>query len=228
MKKALLVSMTIFTFINGFSQTEKGRKFINGQISLSGNNNYSGGAVGSNKYNSSSLAFQFVPNVGYFIKDNFAVGANLSFGVSNSTQEVEYPNQTPVETFYKSNSISYGIGGFARYYKKITDKFLFLTNGGVSYIYQTQKVDNSNNYFHPTGSPSVQTVQTNSFSVVITPGIVYFVSPKFGIETNFGNINYQNSSSKNLTLPSDAPSKSNKYGINLSVSTFFLGLNYYF
>lgn len=228
MKKILLVLIALFTIVTCYSQTEKGKKFIGGQLNLS-NNTYSYLDT-LYKSNRNSFGFQIVPNFGYFIKDNFAIGVNVNFGVSNTTQNQEQ-QYLPTKTTSKSNSISYGGGGFARYYKKITDNFFFFANGEVSYIYQTQKFVYSNNdpnYVYPTSDPANQEVQTNSISFDVNPGLVYFVTPKLGIQTTFGDIYYNNSTSKNISLLFDNHRNVNDYGINLNISTFYLGLNYYF
>lgn len=221
MKKAVLVLMTIFIIVTGFSQTEKGKKFIGGRIFLNGSSSSSSDTLFKNGTN--TFAIQIVPNYGYFIKDNLAIGANINFGINNSSSYWEYPNTNFKESF-KSNSNSYGIGGFARYYKKITDNFLFFINGGVSYSYGTGRKEQIT-YSFPTGPP-IQEIQTNTISFVGYPGLVYFITPKLGIEGSISSFNYNFSSSKNKTLLNDNLTKSSAYGINLNPISF--GLCYYF
>lgn len=213
----------------GYSQTEKGKMFVGGQISLSGNTNSNLDTL--SKYDYNYVNFTFAPNFGYFIMDNFAIGANINLGVSNSKNDYNYTNQTPSLTTNKSTTLSYGVGGFTRYYINITDNFKFFFNGGINYLHQTQKTTNSNNdpnYIYSTSNPATQEHQINNISFAISPGIVYFVTPKLGIQAAFGNINYSYSSSKNTSLSYDNHNNSNNYGINLNLSTFNLGMNYYF
>ena len=232
MKKVLLVTLVIFTITSGFAQTEKGKMFIGGNINITGRNN-------SNKPDSlesekvKSFSFQINPNVGYFIKDNFAVGINLNFGIANSTQNYNaISGQLPYyEMNYKDNSITYGGGVFARRYFKIADKFFFLLNGNINYNYQTLKdvrSCNDPNYVFPTDYPATQKSFTKSFGISVNPGLVYFVSPKLGIQTSFGNIFYNNSTSKNTSLLYDNTNNTKIFGANLNISTFSIGLNYYF
>ena len=220
MKKALLVSMTIFTITTAYSQTEKGKKFIGGQISFNGNDNSYLDTI--NKREDHQFEIQIMPNYGYFIKDNLAVGANLNFGTSNSSSSDGNINYPPGTTS-KSHSIIYGIGGFARYYKKITDNFLFFLNGGISYSYETGRLEQTS-YTHP--APPVLEIQTNNISFGAYPGLVYFITPKLGIETGLGNLNYNISSSKNKTILNGNKTVSDNYGINLNTLSF--GLSYYF
>lgn len=231
MKNSVLFFIAIFALSNLHPQTDKGKKFVNAQLSVAGYNNSNGSTFNSANYSTRSFNFQFVPSLGYFVKDNFALGANLNLEVFNTDQKSEYHNQAPSVIINKSNAISYGVGGFARYYKRITDNFFVVPSGGIVFKYQTEKSEYSNNdpnYILSADNPAVQNKVINGISVGLTPGIVYFISPKFGIETNFGNIRYQNSRARNLTLPNTTLSSTSSYGINFSLTTFFLGLNYYF
>ena len=80
----------------------------------------------------------------------------------------------------------------------------------------------------PASDPDVEEGQTNTISVGISPGLVYFISPKIGIETTYSSIYYSNSHSKNLTVPYDVNEDMNSYGLNLNITTFYLGVHCYF
>jgi hypothetical protein len=229
MKKIVLISMAILTIMTCYSQTEKGKKFIGGQFNLSGNTNSYLDTL--YKYDNNSFGFQIDPGFGFLIINNFAIGCDIKFGISDITQNIEYPSQIHSKSTIKSTSISYGVGGFARYYKKIVDRFFIFVNGDVSYMYQEQKLKYSNNdpnYIYPASNPANQKVQVNNISVVISPGLVYFVTSKLGVQFVFGNIHYTNSTSKNKSLLYDNHNNANNYGININLSTLYLGLNYYF
>jgi hypothetical protein len=229
MKKCFLILLTVCAVQTSYSQTEKGKMFIGGQVTLSGNTTSNSDT--SYKSDNNSIGFTVAPNFGYFIMDNFAIGANVNLGVSNSTQKQDYPNQTPSEYTYKYNTLSFGIGGFARYYINITDNFKFYFNGGINYLHQTKKTTYSNNdpnYVYSTSNPANQVTPINNISLFISPGVVYFVTPKIGIQAAFGNINYSYSSSKNTSLTYANHSNSSSFGVNLNLSAFALGLNYYF
>lgn len=229
MKKVVLNLIAILIFTTCYSQTEKGKNFIGGQISISGNTTSNHDTL--YKYDMNSFGFQFNPGFGHLIKNNFAVGCDLKFGISNETQKNEYSNQSPSKIDRKTNSMSCGIGGYARYYKKIIDKFFFYVNGEVSYTYQINKLvysSNDPNYVFPSYNPANQKVQSNIISLSINPGLVYFVTSKLGIQAAFGNIYYINSSSKNISVSFDNHKNADNYGINLNISTLSLGLNYFF
>lgn len=230
MKKYLLVSMAIFTITIACSQTEKGKKIICAQFNVSGNDNSNVDNLYSIKTN--SLGFQIVPGFGYFISDNIAVGVNLKVGISNTKSVLINSDQIPdLITTNKSSAKNYGGGVFAKYYKKITTNLLFSLNGEASFSYQTTKLEHSTNdpwYVASPDNPAIQEVQLKSVFAGISPGLVYFISPKLGISTNFSSFYFNNSSSKNISVTFPNDNKVNSYGFNFSITTLYLGLNYNF
>lgn len=232
MKKFLLILLAFSTLMSGYSQTEKGKMFLGGQFNLSGNTNSLSDTL--SRYDNHSLNFAITPNFGYFIADNLALGVSLDFGVDHSNNHYENTN---LATLFrtKSNSINnsytYGIGGFARYYVNITDHFKFYVNGGLKYSHQTDKRTSFNNYPGDLNSPSIkyyQEFQLSFITLEVTPGLVYFVTPRLGLQANFGNLSLRHSRSKDITSSNNNYYRSNDYGFNLNPSTLSIGLNYYF
>jgi len=219
MKKSILILLTFFVIKASYSQTEKGKMFIGGQINVSGNSQNRLDTLYKNNYKSKGITLS--PTFGYFIKDNIAIGANITFRYLNSKQTNKYTNITPTSRSDKSTSIGYGIGGFVRYYSNINDKFKFFLQGDLSYLKTEQKVTQSN-------YPIDQDYTNNSISCLISPGLVYFVTPNFGIQTTFGNLNYSFNIQKDKTKSYDNHYITNNYGLNLNISTITLGFNYYF
>jgi hypothetical protein len=222
MKKYFLILLTACAIQAGYSQTEKGKMFIGGRFNLYGNNNSQLDTMYKHEYD--RIEFTIFPNFGYFIADNLAIGANISLGVSKSNETNDYINRAPYNSTntYKTNLISMGLGGFVRYYVNITDKFKFFVNGNLGYQFQTEKRTYSNRY------PTNQTIESNNISINISPNLVYFVTPKLGIEGSFGSIVYQYSGSENKSVLYDNHDNSSDYSVNLSLTSYYLGLNYYF
>jgi len=229
MKKIVLILLAIFALKAGYSQTEKGKMFVGGQINLSGNSKSSLDTLSKQDLN--AINFTFAPSFGYFLKDNFAIGAKINFGVSNSTDTYKYVSKNGIGTLLKSsyeqNTLSYGIGAFARYYIKITDNFKFFINGEVNYLYQTQKNSNYTTIINPE-VPVIKDIIINNLNIGISPGLEYFATSKLSINTTFGNIFYNYSSSKNNSVKFDNHINSNGYGVNLNFTTFYFGVIYHF
>ena len=63
-----------------------------------------------------------------------------------------------------------------------------------------------------------------SAKLELTPGLVYFITPKFGIEGTMGSLSYQYSG---ISLKGDSGGY-NYSSFTLNLSNYYLGLNYYF
>ena len=74
MKKVIFGILLVgFTYISGYSQTEKGNVLLGGSASIS-------------KHSSSdNTLITFLPNLGFFAAKNFALGSTLGYSKSNST-----------------------------------------------------------------------------------------------------------------------------------------------
>ena len=227
MKKYFLILLSVWAIQTSYSQTEKGKMFIGGQISLSGSSNSRLDTLFGSSSN--SVAFTFAPSFGYFIANNVAIGATVMFGTSNSTQNFINQGAGGIPSSKltdKSTSLNLGFGGFACYYINITDKLKAYFNGGINYTNSTSKYTNI--YSNYPGNSSIDQPQINTISLAVTPGLIYFITPKIGIETSFGNMSYSYSSSKDKSLSYPNYNNSSNYGINLNLAAFSFGLNYFF
>lgn len=110
MKKILLTLIAAIACTASYAQFTKGRILAGGNVSfITGSNKIDQG--GSLTTSSTSTSFQLTPNVGYFIIDNFAIGAGVGLGLSTGKSN----NSTP-ET--RVNSTSFEFEPFVRYYLK--------------------------------------------------------------------------------------------------------------
>ncbi len=111
--------------------------------------------------NGTSVNFSLNPQVGYFIRDNIAIGGLVNLGVN-----------------YKKNAgttVSYGVGAFGRYYVSSKQMQLlkhtrFFGEANVGISGENSKVS---------GSPSRT---TNGLGIGFGPGISYFITPNIGLE----------------------------------------------
>jgi hypothetical protein len=229
MKNVLFVLLLVFAGLIGYSQTEKGTMFIGGGINFSGNSDVNLDTV--TRYDICSYGVNIHPDFGYFVKDNLAIGVMLNLGYSSSKNS--YDRKYPNTSNQTDNRTSYmvGAGFFGNYYIKISEHFDFLINGEVSFAYNTSVLkrstsDTSNQYnaLYPEKTDNRGYTAGVSFS----PGVVWFINPKLGIQASFGRLYYNYSYSKDHNVDFDNYDKSSNYGVSLNLSTLYFGFAYYF
>jgi hypothetical protein len=208
MKFFILSVLFLAVFCTTFSQTERGEKFVGGQLSISeyDNNNSISFNSSNYKYSTDNYYLNFRPCYGYFVKDNFAIGADINFTVSNIKYKDEDSNN-------KTKSKTYGIGVFGRRYVNICDNFKFFWAGRLGYNYTREEINSS--------------AHVNEIALNVAPGFVYFVTPHISVESQFGNLYYIHSKGVSEDY-ADLSTRKNSYGINLDATSLVLGLNYYF
>lgn len=200
MKKILLVMITIAGFslasqaqTFGFSETDL---FLEGGLSFSSNDNK------NTERRTTDLTF--TPKVGYFLSDKAAIGVQLVYGQSKST---DYSGSE--DTYQLQNGV--GAGLFGRYY--------FLEAGARFKVYGEAIVG----YYSEGGEVKTATTttkldKTNTIGAGAGIGANFFITEKIAVGYQFSNlINY--SSSKEDVSGAKAR---NSFNVNLnSFDNFF-------
>jgi len=163
MKKLLILILAVGLVIpTVWAQTTKGSFAVGGGISYNSNSN-------TNEVQYKTNSFQFSPQAGYFVGDNFEVG--LEFGLSTSKYGFEDDEPT------KNNSLS--VGPFARYYKFTSnDRFAFTAQAGFSI--------GSGKITQPNGNEQ----KSGNFGIYLSPGFTYFLSEKWGLDFQLQGISF--------------------------------------
>jgi outer membrane protein len=194
MKKAIFtISIILLTTIMVNAQ-KSSEGFLKGNSFLSGQFAFNSESTGDLK----TTSFDFSPTVGFFLSNNVAIGVQM--GVSS--------NQSKFKSTKISEEQGFSGGILARYYVNPTSKFSVFGSAALGFGSTNNKTDS---------------LKTTSFSFGFAPGISYFLSNHFAIETTIGNLGF--SSSKPDTKGADATNFIN-FGLNLSTATF--GLVYKF
>ena len=194
MKKILTLIVLASTAFYAKAQTSSGQMMIGGSLAFS--------SVNYDNNNGSDYSnFTLAPSFGYFVKDNFAVGASVSLGNSKSGTGAG-----------QSTSSSFGVGPFVRLYKFTSnDQFAFFGNAGLSF--GNTKTENGN----------VITDKSNTISFAIAPGFAYFFNEHWAAELSIAGLRIQNSKSDNFP-------GNDRTSVTFDVSSFnpSLGLRYHF
>lgn len=163
--KKLILSIALLSGIafTTQAQTEKGKFLVGGNASFETKKSDASGAKAAN-------SFSLIPNVGYFIKDNLAVGTGVGFATSkNDVQK----NQAFV------------IKPYGRHYTSVAQNFKFFGQLSVPMAFGTEKEVVNSKVGKKTG-------KTTSIGVALSPGFAYYPSSKLGIEFAFKGIAYEN------------------------------------
>ena len=189
MKKAIFTISIILLTAIGVNAQKSTEGYAKGNTFTSGQFAFNSETTGDVKTSS----IDFSPTVGYFVSNNVAIGVQL--GVTNSVSK------------FKSTTTSekngYSAGVLARYYMNPTNKFSVFGSAAVSFGALNTK----------------DSVNTTNFSFGFAPGISYFLSNHFAIETTIGRLGF--SSIKPDVDGADATNSIN-FGLNLTAATFSL------
>jgi hypothetical protein len=195
MKKITLVLFASFITLSLSAQTSSGNMMIGGNLSFS-----SRGLESNSDYQDSEINFS--PSFGYFVSDNFAVGASLSLG-----------SGTEDDGDTKTVRSSFGFGPFARYYK-FTSNENFAFFGQAQFLYSSGRVDDT-----PGGETRSQAI---TFS--IAPGFSYFFTEHWALDLSITGLVIQ-SYDPNKDTPDN---KSATIQFGLSSFSPNLGFRYHF
>jgi opacity protein-like surface antigen len=194
MKKAIFTFSIILLTTLAVNAQNSTEGFVKGNSFISGQVAVSSSATGDYKTTSIDLS----PSFGYFLSNNLAIG--LQVGVTSYQENFSGTNL--------KNKSGFTGGVFARYYLNPTNRFTVFGSAGLSLSSTNNKTDS---------------LKTTSYSLGVAPGISYFLSNHFAIETTIGSLGF--SSSKPDVKGADATNSIN-FGLNLSTASF--GLVYKF
>jgi outer membrane protein len=184
LKSILILSLFLCSFV-GFSQTDqetpmptaKGNFLIGGSSSFNFSSSKpktksdSGGTRDTGVKESS---FSFTPSGGYFVVDNLAVGAGISFNSSKTTLD---------DTDFESTSTSFVFSPFARYY---------FTEGNIKPFLQGTVGFGSANFKSDDGFGESES-KFSVFDYGFDGGVAFFIGNRASIDVGVG---YSSSSFK--------------------------------
>ncbi len=221
MKKLLFIAIllaygvTIGQEKNEKAFIQKGIWNIDGEISIYTVNSESKNDFGSSENNNTN--FSFYPSLGYAIENNLIIGMGLGYGYSdNNSAYIDDSNRR-----FTNNSKRYSVFGYVKKYIPITEKFALNFKGELNYSKSKNNRDSLRNDIYNIQDDDT----TNSFSIGISPGITYFVSERFALESKIGFLGYTYSKTKGIGA---LERNSNKFNFSLNSSQIFFGISYYF
>ncbi|MDW3191172.1 MAG: hypothetical protein R8G66_02370 [Cytophagales bacterium] len=221
MKQLLISMLTVFSFYFSHAQLEKSNSLLEGSFNISGNSRTEDfrtfGGIGEFE-NRGNFIF-IAPRVGWFTTNNSLFGVGLVYQ-SNTNKSFSFTNGTRTSTFITRNNL-FAINPYYRKFSQLTDKLYLTTTVDAAIGFGKEKNDNDG-----------QDIESNIFnaSLTVSPGLTYFISDKWAIQTSVGQLFYQFRQSTlqtDLGQQGDPKNESNNYGVSLNLNTFRIGLQYF-
>ena len=165
---------------------------------------YVGGSLGfhHDKHDENkNTKFEVMPEIGYNLDDNFAVGMVIGFTTGKTTNEV-----AGIKTEDKTSSFK--VNPYLRYTFLKLDKVNVFVDGGLYYEFEKLGDNDASKY--------------NNFGVNIKPGVAVNLNDKLSFVSHFGMLGWSTSKSK-----ADGAKATNSIDVNLHSAVSF-GLYYNF
>lgn len=148
MKKILTLTLFAMCFsVIANAQIQKGNFLVGGDLADFNLNLNSGKQFNIN----------LQPKIGFFIRDNIAIGPYVNLGLSTAKDF--------------GTSVSYGVGAFGRYY--VNNKTMDVVKHGRFFVEANAGIEGDN----PVSGSS-----TNGLGLGVGPGFAYFITPNVGLE----------------------------------------------
>ena len=132
-------------------------------------------------YDYSNSQFTIMPSVGYFVADNFAVGAMLEYNSQKQSASSTSSNGGMGSVMPETDpNTSLRLGLYAQYYQLLGEQFGLVGTLGGGY-------QRSTNY-NPSNNQGVAKTNGAGYYAGLTPGIVFFPVPKLGLSASMGGL----------------------------------------
>jgi len=196
MKKVLLTltAVAAITFASQ-AQTEYGKTMIGGGVSF----HTQSVKDADNKNNS----FSIMPQVGFFVADNIAVGTALGYSW----------NENENGAGLKNSNNAFSLAPFGRLYQG-DGPVKFFGQLSVPMAWGTTKVDGD------------KTGTTANYGVALAPGLAYFPTEKIGIELSVRGLYFDSQTTENEAT--SAKRTVNTFGLNVNSLAPTLGVQFHF
>jgi hypothetical protein len=207
MKKILFSLIFLAIAGSASAQFSKGSYYLGGSLNYNYDEagtttTYTYAGQGVDVYTNNHLSdFQIAPDFGIFLTDKLAIGLQIGY-TRDAGQEINnYTAEDVVNSYVSTDHYStsaLGIGLHVRYYWMLTKQIGIFPQFGIT------TSNNLNNFNYGT------------LSIGGNPNIVFFATPRLGINLGFGNLEYDmDYATKTYTF---------NFGLNTNIS---FGLNYY-
>ncbi len=219
MKRILLALLIVTPFSFCQAQLQKGNMLLEGSLNISSESSTNEfnlfGVV--NDTETSNTLLSFSPRLGWFTGNNALLGIGLTyehrlFKVIDNFDVVQNN-----EIITRNNLFL--INPYFTKFSPIADKLYLTTTINLAVGFGNESSDFTNNE---------QTADLVELRLNIVPGLTYFVSEKWALQANVGQLFYRYRRSKlSDAIPNELINSSSNYGISFSANTFRVGFQYF-
>lgn len=196
------------------AQINSGTKVLGGQVSLdfdAGKEQFSDTSALDNNH----FGIDVSPSFSVFVTDNWAIGGNLSYGYEERINQFYVPSLKIEERKYQT--FTYGLGIHARRYFRLSKACYFTSQVRTSIFYLELSSKRTDNNLNDRSSIIRQ------LSASFRPGINYFLNRQLAITLEWNALNYTYSATTEDYLTTN-----HSLSFNLNISSFGVGLDYFF
>ena len=190
----------------------------------------SGNGYGGNFATSSTITygtFKLDFAVGGFVADNLALGLQLSHTVTGGSFKSS-SNNSPQSGPPTSTTLR--VGPVVQYYKMLSEQFGLIATVGAGYESDVRRT--AQYYVSQYGYPMTYytNLKATGYYAAITPGIVFFPVPKFGLTATIGSLGYNRLTVKdnNQSGSNTADETASSFDAGFGFSQLQFGATYYF
>lgn len=171
MKKLILSAAAMLALVlTSNAQTEKGTYIVGGQVNYSTEKSDAENAKATESFN-------VIPNVGYFVSDDIAVGTGIGYSYSKTPGDIAVKTQAFV------------VSPFGRYYVGNNSQFKFFGQLSVPMAFGKSESAIDGEDFQKDGS-------LTSIGVNLSPGFAFFPTSRIGIEFALNGVSFQSTTLK--------------------------------
>ena len=202
--KKIIVILAALVSVAANAQTTQGQLFAGGNLGFSSTNFESAKDV-------KNTSFSIVPEIGYFVADNLAVGLGIGYGMGKVTRPTaSVTTETTSSVFVISPFVTYFVATAG-------DKFFFTPQFRAGFNLGNQKIRETYGTFDQT-----VTAKTQNIDIAVSPGFTYFPSDNWALDFRIRGLYY------NMNNPEGGNNNNSTVGLDVSSLRPTIGINYFF
>jgi hypothetical protein len=205
MKKVFFIISILGLFI-GHANSQL---FVGGNFNISSTANKYVDDDGTTNKGNAATSFYIIPKAGYFLNENFAVGAGIGYGLYRSSNRAD-------NEFVTLNS-SFNIIPFVRYYFAKVDRFSMFAEGGTQLVFGSDKTRFQNT--------TTQGDKTFELKLYVNPSVSFDISDNFSLEAVIGSLYFGSTTRKE---PDNDKHIKSDIGLRLNLTSINIGAIYKF